>query len=101
MYRSDVTRRSIRHRHLTIATVRDWLLEQRVHLVAMEATGIYWLPLDGVLEAAHLEVRMVNGRQTRNLPGRKTDMADCPWGATLHIHGLLPITWPRRPAACN
>jgi len=56
---------------------------------AMEATGVYWLPLYGVLEAAHLEVRMVNGRQTRNLPGRKTDMADSQWGATLHMHGLL------------
>ena len=55
----------------------------------MEATGVYWLPLYGVLEAAGLEVRMVNGRQTRNLPGRKTDMADCQWGATLHMHGLL------------
>lgn len=42
-----------------------------------------------MLEAAKLEVRMVNGRQTRNLPGRKTDMANCQWGATLHMHGLL------------
>ena len=69
--------------------LRNWLLEQSVHSVAMEATGVYWLPLYAVLEAAHLEVRMVNGRQTRNLPGRKTDMADCQWGATLHMHGLL------------
>ena len=69
--------------------LRDWLLEQRVHSVAMEATGVYWLPLYGVLEAAKLDVRMVNGRQTRNLPGRKTDMADIQWGATLHMHGLL------------
>ena len=69
--------------------LRDWLLEQRVHSVAMEATGVYWLPLYGVLEAAKLDVRMVNGRQTRNLPGRKTDMADSQWGATLHMHGLL------------
>lgn len=69
--------------------LRDWLVEQDVHSVAMEATGVYWLPLYGVLEAVRLEVRMVNGRQTRNLPGRKTDMADCQWGATLHMHGLL------------
>jgi transposase len=52
-------------------------------------TGVYWLPLYGVLEAAGLEVCMVNGRQTRNLPGRKTDMKDSQWGATLHMHGLL------------
>src|SRR5260370_42110345 len=69
--------------------LRDWLLEQGVHSVAMEATGVYWLALYGVLESAGLEVRMVNGRKTRNLPGRKTDMADIQWGATLHMHGLL------------
>jgi len=69
--------------------LRDWLLAQAVRSVAMEATGVYWLPLYGVLEAARLDVVMVNGRQTRNLPGRKTDMKDCQWGATLHAHGLL------------
>jgi len=69
--------------------LRDWLRERGVKSVAMEATGIYWLPLYGVLESAGLKVSMVNGKQTRNLPGRKTDMKDCQWGATLHAHGLL------------
>ena len=69
--------------------LRDWVLGEGVHSIAMEATGVYWLSLYGVLEAAGLEVVMVNGRQTRNLPGRKTDMKDCQWGATLHAHGLL------------
>lgn len=69
--------------------LRDWLKERGVKSVAMEATGVYWLPLYGVLEAAGLKVSMVNGKQTRNLPGRKTDMKDCQWGATLHAHGLL------------
>ncbi len=69
--------------------MRDWLKEQRVHSVALEATGVYWLPLYSILEDGGLEVLMVNGRQTRNLPGRKTDMQDCQWGATLHAHGLL------------
>ncbi len=69
--------------------LRDWLLAQGVHSVAMEATGVYWLPLYGVLEAAELEVLMVNGRQLKNVPGRKSDMKDCQWGATLHAHGLL------------
>jgi len=69
--------------------LRDWLQERGVHSVAMEATGVYWLPLYSVLEGAGMEVRMVNGKQTRNLPGRKTDMQDCQWGATLHAHGLL------------
>lgn len=74
---------------LQLEALRDWLLADGVHSVAMEATGVYWLPLYGVLEVAGLEVLMVNGRQMRNLPGRKTDMKDCQWGATLHAHGLL------------
>lgn len=69
--------------------LRDWLKERGVSSVAMEATGVYWLPLYGVLEAAGFRVMMVNGKQTRNLPGRKTDMRDSQWGATLHAHGLL------------
>jgi transposase len=66
-----------------------WFKEQGVHSVAMEATGIYWLYLYEVLEAAGLEVVVVNGRHVQNVPGRKTDMADCQWLATLHAHGLL------------
>lgn len=69
--------------------LRDWLKEQGVSSVAMEATGVYWLPLYEVLERAGLRVRMVNGRETRNAPGRKTDMQDCQWGGTLYAHGLL------------
>ena len=69
--------------------LRDWLKERGAGSVAMEATGVYWLPLYGVLEAAGLRVLMVNGKHTRNLPGRKTDMSDSQWGATLHAHGLL------------
>ena len=72
-----------------LAALRAWLLAEGVQAVAMEATGVYWLPLYGVLEDAGLAVTMVNGRQIRNLPGRKTDMQDCQWGATLHAHGLL------------
>lgn len=69
--------------------LRDWLKEQGVRTVAMEATGVYWLYLYEVLEQAGLEVVVVNGRHVRNVPGRKTDMADCQWLATLHAHGLL------------
>lgn len=57
--------------------------------MAMEATGVYWLYVYEVLEAAGLEVVVVNGRHVQNVPGRKTDMADCQWLATLHAHGLL------------
>lgn len=69
--------------------LRDHFLQQGVQTVAMEATGVYWLYVFEVLEAARIEVIMVNGRAVRNLPGRKTDMADRQWIATLHAHGLL------------
>jgi transposase len=69
--------------------LRDWLKENGVRTVAMEATGIYWLCPYEVLEQAGLEVVVVNGKYVKNLPGRKTDMKDCQWPATLHAHGLL------------
>ena len=72
-----------------LEALRDWFQQQGVRTVAMEATGVYWLYLYEVLEAAGLEVVVVNGRHVQNVPGRKTDMADCQWLATLHAHGLL------------
>ena len=69
--------------------LRDWLVAEGVHSVAMEATGIYWLCAYEVLEQAGLDVLVVNGKHVRNLPGRKTDLKDCQWIATLHAHGLL------------
>lgn len=69
--------------------LRDWLREQAVRSVAMEATGVYWLCAYEVLEAAGLEVLVVNGKHVKNVPGRKTDLKDCQWIATLHAHGLL------------
>jgi len=72
-----------------LEALRDWFQRQGVRTVALEATGVYWLYLYEVLEAAGLEVVVVNGRHVQNVPGRKTDMADCQWLATLHAHGLL------------
>ena len=72
-----------------LVALRDWLKENGVTTVAMEATGIYWLSVYEVLEAAGLEVVVVNGAHVKNLPGRKSDMKDAPWISTLHMHGLL------------
>ena len=69
--------------------LRDHFQRQGVKPVAMEATGVYGLYADGVLEKAGIEVIVVNGRYVRNLPGRKPDLSDCQWLATLHAHGLL------------
>jgi transposase len=72
-----------------LEALRDWFQHQGVRTVAMEATGVYWLYLYEVLEGVGLAVVVVNGRHVQNVPGRKTDMADCQWLATLHAHGLL------------
>lgn len=73
----------------SLLQLKDFLLEQQVTTVAMEATGVYWLPVFEVLEEAGLEVCVVNAAHARNLPARKTDMKDCQWLAQLHTKQLL------------
>jgi transposase len=72
-----------------LLALRDWLQECRVDSVALESTGVYWIPLFQILEAAGLEVVLVNARHCKNLPGRKTDVQDCRWLQYLHSVGLL------------
>ncbi len=67
----------------------DWLLECGVETVAMESTGVYWIPLFGVLEERGLEVILVDPRRLKSVPGRKTDVLDCQWLLQLHTYGLL------------
>jgi transposase len=67
----------------------DWLLHAGVTTVAMESTSVYWIPLYEILEARGLEVFLVNARHAKNVPGRKTDVADAQWLQQLHTHGLL------------
>jgi len=67
----------------------DWLIEQGVESVAMESTYVYWIPIYELLESRGLEVVLVNARQLKNVPGRKTDMHDCQWLQLLHSCGLL------------
>ena len=69
--------------------MRDYLLEQQVKSLVMEATGVYWLCAYEILEEAGLGVLVVNGAHVKNLPGRKSDMQDAPWLSQLHAHGLL------------
>ena len=79
--------------HLTFTEdfykLRDYLLEHQVETVAMEATGVYWIILYEILEEAGLDVWLVDGRQTKQVPGRKTDVKDCQWICELHSFGLL------------
>lgn len=68
--------------------IAEWLTTCRVTSVAMESTGIYWIPLYQVLEARGFEVCLVNARQMKNVSGRpKTDRLDCQWIQRLHSYG--------------
>jgi transposase len=69
--------------------LRDYLLKHNVETVAMEATGVYWVILYAILAEAGLDVWLVDGRQTKQVPGRKTDVKDCQWIQELHSFGLL------------
>jgi len=67
----------------------DWLTTCRVRSVAMEATGVYWIPLYEILEARGFDVVLVNAKHVKNVPGRKSDVLDCEWLRELHSVGLL------------
>jgi transposase len=67
----------------------DWLTACGVTSVAMEATGVYWIPVYEILEARGFEVLLVNARHIKNVPGRKSDVSDCEWLRELHAVGLL------------
>ena len=67
----------------------DWLSAVGITTVAMESTGVYWIPVFEILEARGFEVLLVNARDVKHVPGRKTDVNDAQWLQQLHQHGLL------------
>ena len=77
--RDSPTGRSSRCKNLRLSprTCTAWLSECGVETVAMESTGVYWIPLFGVLEERGFEVMVVDPRRIKNVPGRKTDVLDC------------------------
>ena len=77
-----------------------WLRACGVTTVAMESTGVYWIPVMQVLEAHGLEVYLVDARQAKNMPGRKTDVKDCQWLQQLHGHGMLTRAFRPADAIC-
>jgi len=66
-----------------------WLKQCRIRTVAMQSTGVYWVAVFDILEQAGLEVYLVNARDTKNLPGRKSDVQESQWLMKLHTYGLL------------
>lgn len=75
-----------------------WFKEHGVTTVAMESTGVYWIPVFQVLESCGIEVCLVNAHHVKHVPGRKTDVQDCQWLQYLHSVGLLEASF-RPPAA--
>lgn len=70
-----------------------WLLEHGIKTVAMESTGTYWQNLFSTLQGFHIEVYLVNGKFTKNMRGKKSDVMDCQWIQKLHTMGLLSTSF--------
>jgi transposase len=87
--RDEVTVREFKSFTADLYELADWLERCGIKTVAMESTGIYWIPLFEILEARGFEVRLVNPRHLKNVPGRKSDVLDCQWLQQLHTFGLL------------
>jgi transposase len=71
-----------------------------IRSVAMESTGLYWIPVYQALADAGFEVCLVNARHVKNVPGRKSDVRDCPWLQYLHSVGLLRGSYRPAQAVC-
>ena len=69
--------------------VADWLKEQQIVTVAMESSGVYWIPIFEILDSRGFEVLLANAHQISHVPGRKTDILDCQWLQLLHACGLV------------
>jgi transposase len=78
----------------------DWLKQCGVKTVAMESTGVYWIPLFQILEDRGIEVCLVNARHVKNVPGRRTDVCDCQWLQFLHSVGLLRASYRPEQEVC-
>src|SRR2546427_6357728 len=72
-----------------LKSMADWLKQCRIRTVAMQSTGVYWIAVFDILEEAGFEVYLVNARETKNLPGRKSDLQESQWLMKLHTYGLL------------
>jgi transposase len=83
-----------------LMAIVQWLVQLGVRSVAMESTGVYWIPLYQLLEEAGLKVCLVNARHVKNVPGRKSDLNDCQWLQFLHSVGLLLGSFRPAQAIC-
>ena len=85
---------------VNLLEMAKWLKACGVKSVAMESTGVYWIAVFEVLEEHGFQVRLVDARQTRSLPGRKSDVLDCQWIQQLHSYGLLAAAFRPEQEVC-
>ena len=83
-----------------LEALADWLHECRIRTVAMESTGVYWIPLYQILEQRGFKVYLVNAHSLKSVPGRKSDVSDCQWIQYLHSVGLLSASFRPPDAIC-
>ena len=79
----------------------EWLKACGVTTVAMESTGVYWIPLFQKIEAAGIQVLLANAKMVKHVPGRKTDVQDCQWLQQLHSYGLLRGSFRPEDLVCQ
>jgi len=79
----------------------QWFKDCGIKTVAMESTGVYWIPLYQKLEEAGFEVLLVDARQAKHVPGRKSDVQDCRWLQQLHSYGLLRAAFRPEDSICR
>ena len=78
----------------------DWLQQCGIETAAMQSTGVYWIALYDILSERGIQVFLVNARDTKNLPGRKTDIQECQWLLKLHVYGLLKNSFRPEEEIC-
>lgn len=85
---------------VNLHALADWLDACRVDTVAMESTGVYWIPVYEILESRGFKVLLVNARHVKNVSGRKSDVLDCQWLQQLMTYGLLRGAFRPPDAVC-
>lgn len=98
--RDDEPVREFRSFTVNLMRLADWLAECGIDTVAMESTGVYWIPLYELLQSRGLTVHLVNARHVKNVSGRKSDVLDCQWLQQLMSYGLLQGAFRPDEAIC-
>ncbi len=98
--RADQSVRSFGCFTADVHALADWFEQCGIETVAMESTGVYWVPLFQILETRGFDVNLVNASHVKHVPGRKTDVLDCQWLQQLHTCGLLSSSFRPEDQVC-